>query len=60
MKKYYLLISVFAALIASLAFAAQAHAGETRTITGKTTDSNSFLDEGPTAVCGFPSRSATT
>jgi hypothetical protein len=53
-KKYYLLISVFAALIASLAFAAQAHAGETRTITGKTTDSNSFLDEGPTAVCGFP------
>jgi hypothetical protein len=53
-KKYYLLSLAFAALIASLAFAAPAGAAGATTITGKTTNAESFLDEGATAACGFP------
>jgi hypothetical protein len=47
-------LTVAAAVTVALAFAGQVGAANEMVFTGHYTDSESFLDPGPTAACGFP------
>jgi hypothetical protein len=54
MPRTVLALTAAAAATVVLVFAAQAGAANETVITGKYTNSESFLDPGPTAACGFP------
>ena len=54
MPRILLGLTAAAAATVALVFAAQAGAANVTVFTGHYTDSETFLDPGPTAACGFP------
>lgn len=54
MRRMLLVLTTAAAVALALVFDAQAEGANATVFTGHYTDSESFLDPGPTAACGFP------